>query len=264
MTVFRAARLLPAALVVVAGLTAPAARVAGAEYTMATAATYAVDPAAAKIGITVEIDFANTFSAPTGQVSQFKEIRLAIHDHATAVVAHDATGALNAAVAVSSGVNVVTITLRTPVQYNQSAHLTLTYELHAGDDPVIRIGEHLVTFPAWGFGTASRVAITIPADFEVRAHGDPLEATPRATSRRSTAAPSPIPLRGSPISARRDSPRTTRRQQAAVGGTATQVRHWTDDPEWGQATMDPLVDARRCPKTRLTALPGTGPSSPNR
>ena len=246
MTVFRGVRLLVAGLVAVAALTAPTGRVAGAEYTMVTAATYAVDPTAATIAITVEIDFANTFQAPSGQVSMFKEIRLAIHDHAAAVAAHDATGALNAAVAVASGVNVVTITLRTPVQYNQSAHLTLTYELHAGDDLTIRIGEHLVTFPAWGFGTASRVVITIPADFEVRVDGDTLEATTEGdvTTLDSGAIASPVAWLAHIGATRQPTYDTIQQAVPLQGGTAdVQVRHWTDDPEWGQATMDLLVEA---------------------
>lgn len=244
MTALRGVRIVLAVLVAVAALTAPAGRVAGAEYTMTTAATYAVDSAAAKIAITVEIDFANTFSAPAGQVSLFKEIRLAIHDHAAAVAAHDATGALNAAVAVSSGVNVVTITLRTPVQYNQSAHLTLTYELHAGDDPTIRIGDHLVTFPAWGFGTASSVVITIPADFEVRVDGDTLEATTEGdvTTLDSGAISNPVAWLAHVGATRQPTFDTIQQAVPLQGGTAdVQVRHWTDDPEWGQATMDLLV-----------------------
>jgi len=246
MTVRGRARTLLVLLVLAVALTAPAARVAGAEYTMVTAASYAVDPAAGKIAITVEIDFKNTFAAPAGQVSVFKEIRLAIHDHAAVVAAHDATGALNAAVAVSSGVNVVTITLRSGVEYNQTAHLTLTYELHTGDDPAIRIGTHLVTFPAWGFGTASTVAVTLPSDFEVRVDGDALAATTEGdvTTLASGAIANPIAWLAKIGATRRPTFDTIQQAVPLQGGTAdVQVRHWTDDPEWGQATMDLLVQA---------------------
>ncbi|MEX0630178.1 MAG: hypothetical protein WD508_06010 [Chloroflexota bacterium] len=246
-----------------AGMTLPVGPAAAADYAMTTQATYVVDPEAGTISATVEIEFTNTFPAPAGQVSAYLDLRLAIHDHAAAVSAHDGTGGLTVSAAVSGGVNVATVTLRSPVEYQETAQLTLEYELRDGDDPAIRVGPHLVTFPAWGFGTASAVTVDLPADFEVRVDGDPLRATVEADRAILDSGPIADPSRWlAHIGATRDPVYATlQRAVALTGGTADlQVRHWADDPEWGAATMDLLVEAL----PRLEAVfglpyPGQGP-----
>jgi hypothetical protein len=220
--------------------------VAAAEYEMATHANYLVEEDASRVAITVDIDFTNTFAPPAGQVSLFRTIRVAIHDHAAAVAAHDATGALTVTVAVAGGVNVATITPRSPVRYGQTAKLTLAYELHDGDDPGIRIGEHLVSFPAWGFGTQSDVRVDLAADYEVRVDGDPLEATVEddRTILTSGAIDDPTHWLTHVGATREPTYETLQEAVALEGGTADlQVKHWEDDPEWGAATMALVVEA---------------------
>jgi hypothetical protein len=242
---------------------APTGSVAGAEYEMATKATYVVDDAADTIRVTVDIAFRNTFAPPAGQISQFPQIRLAIHDHAAAVTASDAGGALTVAAGPSGGVNVATITPRSPVKYGETAQITLAYELRDGDNPAVRVGPHLISFPAWGFGTSSEVRVDLPATFEVRVDGDPMEAAVEGDRAILTSGPIPDPTRWlSHVGATRDAPyETIQRTVPLEGGTAdVQVRHWEDDPEWG-ADMADLV-ARALP--RLEAVfgvpyPGTGP-----
>jgi hypothetical protein len=247
----------------VAGMTLSVGQAVAADYALTTQAAYVVDPEAGTISVTVDIEFTNTFPAPAGQVSVYQNLRLAIHDHAAAVSAHDGTGALTVAAAVSDGVNVATVTFRSPVEYQQTAQLALEYELRDGDDPAIRIGPHLVTFPAWGFGTASAVTVDVPADFEVRYDGDPLRATTEADRAVLESGPIADPSRWlAHIGATRDPVYATlQRAVALTGGTADlQVRHWADDPEWGAATMELLVQAL----PRLEAVfglpyPGQGP-----
>jgi len=246
-----------------AGMMLPGGPAVAADYAMTTRAAYLVDPEAGTISVTVEIEFTNTFPAPAGQVSVYRDLRLAIHDHAAAVSAHDGTGALTVSAADSGGVNVATVTFRSPVEYQQTAQLAVEYELRDGDDPAIRVGPHLVTFPAWGFGTASAVTVDLPADFEVRVDGDPLQATVEADRAILDSGPIADPSRWlAQIGATRDPVYATlQRAVALAGGTADlQVRHWADDPEWGAATMDLLVEAL----PRLEAVfglpyPGQGP-----
>lgn len=220
--------------------------VAAAEYEMTTRANYLVDEDASRVAVTVDIDFTNTFAPPAGQVSLFRTIRVGIHDHAAAVTARDATGALTVTVAVAGGVNVATITPRSPVTYNQTVKLTLAYELHDGDDPAIRIGEHLVSFPAWGFGTQSEVRVDLAADYEVRVDGDALEATVEDDRTILTSGAIDDPTHWlTHVGATREPAYETLQEAVALdGGTADlQVRHWEDDPEWGEATMALVVDA---------------------
>ncbi|MDQ5839675.1 MAG: hypothetical protein M3537_00655 [Chloroflexota bacterium] len=246
-----------------AGLTFPIGPAAAAEYEMTTQATYTVEPESEKIVVNVEIAFTNTYAAPSGQVSVFSEIRLAIHDHAASVTAGDGSGALNVSTAVSEGVNVATIVLRAPVEYAKTATVELAYELRDGNDPAIRVGDHLVSFPAWGFGTQSAVSVDLPADFEVRVDGDPMQAHDEADRAVLESGPIDDPTRWlAHIGATRDPVYETLQQAVALtGGTADlQVRHWADDPEWGAATVALLVEAL----PRLEAVfglpyPGQGP-----
>lgn len=242
----RRLRLALAATVVAATLLLPSAA-AAAEYTMVTHAGYvvAVDDAP-RVLVTVDINFVNRFKPPAGQVSVFRTIRVGIHDHAAAVTAHDSSGALKVTTAVTGGVNVATITPRNPVMYNKSALLTLAYELRDGDDPAIRVGPHLVSFPAWGFGTASDVRVELPSDYEVRVDGDDLEASVEKETTVLTSGPISDPTHWlAHVGATREPTFETLQQAVPLaGGTADlQVRHWVDDPEWGQATLDLVADA---------------------
>ncbi|RPH36332.1 MAG: hypothetical protein EHM90_02250 [Chloroflexi bacterium] len=241
----RGARLAIAAATLAAAMSAPSA-VAGAEYTMVTGARYVVDDAAAKVVVTVDIAFTNTFAAPAGQVSVFNTIRLAIHDRAAAVAAGDGSGALNVSVAASGGVNVATITPRAPVQYGKTATLQLAYELRDGEDPAIRVGQHLVSFPAWGFGTRSEVRVELPSDYEVRVDGDELDAAVEGDTTILTSGTIADPTHWlANIGATREPAyETLQRAIPLAGGTADlQVRHWVDDPEWGTAMLDLVADA---------------------
>lgn len=241
-------RLVAAALIaaVIGGLTFPVRPAAAAEYEMVTYAVYVAEPEAQTIRVNVQVQFTNTFADPSGQTSVFQEIRLGIHEHAAAVEAHDGNGALNVSTAVSGGVNVATITLRTAVGYQEAASLTLTYELRDGDDPAIRIGDHLMSFPAWGFGTRSAISVDLPADFEVRVDGDALQASVEADRAILNSGTIADPTRWlAHIGAIRDPVYATLQQAVPLaGGTADlQVRHWEDDAEWGEATLDLLVRA---------------------
>lgn len=228
------------------GLLFPIGRAAAAEYEMTTYAVYVAEPESGVIRVSVQVAFTNTFADPSGQSSVFQEIRLGIHEHAAGVEAHDGTGALNVATAVSGGVNVATISLRSAVGYQEAASLTLTYELRDGDDPAIRIREHLVSFPVWGFGTRSAVSVDLPADFEIRVDGDALRASDAADRAILNSGLIADPTRWlAHIGAIREPVYATLHEAVPLaGGTADlQVRHWEDDPEWGQATLDLLVQA---------------------
>ena len=235
-----------ASMAMMLGASLSARPVAAAEYTMVTVASYGVNATDGVIGVNVAITFTNTYPAGAGQVSVYNEIKVGIHDHAMAVAAQDSAGALTVSAAVANGVNVATITLRSGVQYGQTANVTLSYELHDGDDPTIRIGPHLVSFPAWGFGTQSRVTVTLPSDFEVRVSGDAMAVTVQGddTVLDSGAIADPTHWLAR-VGATRQPTYTTMQQAVPLaGGTAdVQVRHWADDPEWGAATMDVLVEA---------------------
>lgn len=244
--------LLPLLLLVILATSLPAGavrRAAAAEFTLETAATYDVRPAEGLIAVSVHVTFTNTTPDPEGQFSVFPEILLAVHDTATDVAATDAEGDLAVEVAVNAeGANVASITLREGVRFEETVELDVTYSLADGDDPQLRVRPSVIVFPAWGFGSASEVTVTLPGGYEVRVDGDPLtEADGRLVSG-AIADPSQwLAL----VTAIRPAEYTTFDATVPLaGGTADlQVRAFVDDEAWGQRTLDlveralPLLEA---------------------
>lgn len=238
MSVRRFASLAMAGLLLAAG-GLPAGRLPvarAAEYTLETAATYDVRPAEARVDVSVEVDFTNTTPDPEGQFSVFDEIKLAVQDGVSEATATDAEGDLDVTVAVENEVNVATIVLREGLRFDQTTSLTLSYALVDGADPAIRVRPSVVVFPAWGFGTASSVRVTLPAGFEASVDGDVLTLEDGAL----VSGPIADPTQWlAVVTAAGDTAFTP--FTAAVplaGGTAdVEVRAFADDAAWGERTL---------------------------
>jgi hypothetical protein len=217
-----------------------------AEYTMATTARYDVQPEDRRIVVAADVTFKNTTPNPAGQFSVFNVVDLAIHSGAASVAASDSRGALRVNVATRNGVNVVSVSPRTPVRYNQTMTFTLTYVLPDAASPDIRIRPSAIVFPAWSFGTSGTVTIVLPADYEVRVDGDALTAHQDPTRIRleSGAVADPTTWLAR-VTAVRPSDYTTLRSGVvlASGTVDLEVRSWTDDAAWGEATMALLTQA---------------------
>ena len=237
-------RLVVGLSVILAAL-APAARpgaVRAADYTMDTVATYAARPDDGVVDVVVEVSFTNTTPDPPGQFSVFDEVRLAIHDGATTVAATDADGELDVQVAVEEDVNVATVSLREELRYEEAVSFELAYVLPDSDDPQLRVRPSVVVFPAWGFGTASRVSVTVPEGYEVRVDGDPL------TEEGGAFVSGPIDDPGRWLAlVTAVQPVEYASFESAVpleGGTADLVvRSFADDEAWGERTLDLVTRA---------------------
>ena len=212
-------------------------RVAAAEYTLATSASYDVRPEDGEIAVAVQVTFTNTTPDPAGKFSVFGELKLAIHDDATAVTASDDEGDLEVAAAVEGDVNVATVALREDLRYEETVEVEVAYRLVDGNDPQLRIRPSLIVFPAWSFGTSSAVSVSIPAGYEVRTDGDTLT----DEGGRLVSGPIADPSRWlALVTATRPAEYST--FDAAVpltGGTADlRVRAFADDEAWGQRTLE--------------------------
>jgi hypothetical protein len=246
-----AVALLCAALLVALAPAGPAPPGAGhlaraAEYTLVTTARYDVQPEDRRIVVAVDVTFKNTTPDPSGQFSVFNVVDLAIHTGAASVAASDSRGALRISVATRNGVNVASVSPRTPVRYNQTMIFTLTYVLLDAASPDIRIRPSAIVFPAWSFGTSGAVAIVLPADYDVRVDGDDLTATRDASAVRLESGPVADPTTWlARVTAVRPSSYTTLSAGVALasGTVDLQVRAWTDDEAWGEATMALLTRA---------------------
>jgi hypothetical protein len=240
----RSAAVLLAWLVfVVAALPGHAPAVGAADYILESAASYDVRPDDGEIRVGVELTFTNTTPDPPDRFSVFDELQLAIHDAATEVAASDADGELEVSAAVNDeGVHVATIQLRDELRHEEEATLELTYTLPDGDDPQLRVRPSVTVFPAWSFGTAGEVSVSIPAGYEVRVDGDPLtEEGARLTS-------GPIEDPGqwlALVTAVRPAELVERSATVPLtGGTADLlVRAFADDEAWGERTLALVVEA---------------------
>ena len=213
-----------------------------AEYTLETEASYEVRPAEGEIGVTVSVSFTNTTPDPDGQFSVFDEVKLAIHDDATAVTATDGDVELEVEVAVENDVNVATVALDDELRFEETATFDLEYTLADSNDPQLRIRPSVVVFPAWGFGTSSQVRVSLPAGYEVRVDGDPL------SEESGTLVSGPIedPSRWlALITASQPAEYTDFDATVPLaGGTADlRVRAFTDDTAWGERTLALLSEA---------------------
>ena len=238
MTVRRACVLtvLAAALAMLALPGGPVRPVAAAEYTLETTAAYDVRPDAGEIGVAVQIAFTNTTPDPAGQFSVFGQVKLAIHDGATAITATDGDGELEVTAAVEDEVNVATIELRDPLRYEESVAIEVGYTLTDGASPQLRIRPSVVVFPAWSFGTSSEVSVSVPSGYEVRVDGDPLD----EAGGRLVSGPIPDPAQWlALVTATRPGEYTTFDATVPLaGGTADlQVRAFADDEAWGERTL---------------------------
>ena len=236
MIVRRSVRSLVAAIVIVGALNVAPAPVAAAPYTLESTAAYDVRPDDGEIGVSVAFAFTNTTPDPAGQFSTFSAITVAVHDGVTEVTASDPEGELDATVAVKDGVSIATIDLREDLRYEESVEIQLDYLLTDGSDPDLRIRPSVVVFPAWSFGTASEVSVTIPDGYEVRVDGDSLT----ASGDRLVSGPIDDPSRWlAQITAIRPGEYSTFDANVPLdGGTADlQVRSFADDEPWGERTL---------------------------
>ncbi|HYM52800.1 MAG TPA: hypothetical protein VEW45_04850 [Candidatus Dormibacteraeota bacterium] len=217
-----------------------------AEYTLATVANYAIEPAAARIAVSVQVTFTNTTPDPAGQFSVFEVVDVAIHSGATSVTAEDSQGGMQVAVATRNGVNVASVRARTPVRYNQKATFTLTYLLPDGASIDVRVRPSAIVFPAWSFGTSGEVTITLPGEYEVRVDGDDLSAEQDGAVLRleSGAVDDPSSWLARVTAVSPTSYTTLSQGVVLTSGTVDlQVRAWVDDEAWGEATLAVMVEA---------------------
>jgi hypothetical protein len=216
------------------------------DYRMETEARYAVDPEGRTIEVSIEVEFTNTAPDPPGQFTVFPVVDLAVHDAASDVVAEDADGELEVATEERDGVHVATVTLREPVRFEESSNFTMAYQLADGAQDGLRVGPSLVVFPAWSFGTSGEVTIELPAAFEVRAAGDPLEAAQGDETTRLTSGEIADPTRWvALVSAYRIGQYVTleRSIPLASGTVDLRVLAFEEDAAWGERIRDLLTTA---------------------
>jgi hypothetical protein len=238
------AMILPIAALCAAALSlgAPPAGVAAAPgYTLATDATYRIEPSAGVVSVRVASTFTNTTPNPTGRISVFDRVPLPLQPGAGNVTASDGSGSLAVSVSEGSGGTVASVTLRTPVRYRKSATFTLAYDLADGSAPGTLVRTSAVVVPVWSFGTSGTVSVWLPSALDVSVRGSELTATVEGSDRLLQSGPIAAPAGWQALLTATGAPsyRTLARSVPLAGGTVDlQVRAWSDDPMWAARVMD--------------------------
>jgi hypothetical protein len=220
--------------------------VRAADYTLESSARYQIRPDDGEIGVRVALEFTNTTPNPANRFSLFSEIRLAVHDEAVDFEASDDDGGLT----VQNGrsriggerVHVATIRLREGIRYRDSVAVELRYTLPDTEDSRLRVRPSLVVFPAWGFGTAGEVSVSIPTGYELRVDGDRLT----EDGDRLVSGPIDDPAAWlALVTAVRPAEYQTHEARVPLeGGTADLVvRSFSDDEAWGTRTLAAVEEA---------------------
>jgi hypothetical protein len=242
---------------------APASPASAAEYQMSTSARYVVDPSAGEIAVSVPVTFTNTLPDPSGQLSSFTHVDLAIQDGASLVVARDDIGPLHVDLSSRNGAQVASVRTRSRVGYNRSVSFTLSYRLADAAAPDLHVRPEIVKFPAWGFGTSSLVSVQLPAGYEARADGGPMLSDLAGTSLVLTSGPIADPAHWlALITAVHPGDLVTQTASVALasGTVDLQVRAWANDAAWGQRTLSLLIKALPMLEAAIALpYPRTGP-----
>ncbi|MDQ3879777.1 MAG: hypothetical protein M3295_01640, partial [Chloroflexota bacterium] len=235
-----------AAGILLAARSPPAVHAADPQYTLETQARYEVVPDAREIRVRVDVEFTNRSPDPPDGYTIFPEALLAVQPGASGVKARDGDGRLDVAIDDSGDANVVTVVLRDPIRYGETATFSVQFKLLDAASDGIRVRPSATVFPAWGFGTSSSVEVELPAGYRVSVRGDALrpEEDADVTTLRSGAIDAPQDWLAI-VTADRPTEFVTVQQVVALdSGTADlRVEAWADDREWGDRTLKLLAEA---------------------
>lgn len=233
-------------ITLVSSLPGSALPVRAAEYALESSARYEIRPDDGEIGVSVDLEFTNTTPDPAGQFSLFREVRLAVHDEAVDFAASDDEGRLGVVDDVrtigGAEVHVATIELREGIRYQDSVTVKLRYTLPDTEGGQLRVRPSLVVFPAWGFGTAAEVSVSIPNGYEMLVDGDPLT----EDGDRLVSGPIDDPTAWlALVTALRPAEYTEHESTVPLGGGTADlvVRSFSDDDEWGTRTLAIVEEA---------------------
>jgi hypothetical protein len=237
------------ALPFLAGADAPAA-LAADTIEIATATRYVVDPRHALVRVTVDVTARNNKRDLTrgGIVKRyfFDGVNLAVQPEAARLRATQGGSPLGVTSVARNGYRLVTVLFRSNIFYQQTAHVTLTFDLPAGKPRSasdVRVGPAFATFLAWAFGDQGTVRIEVPRDFDVTMSGDPIERQATDGDVQVWTATTAAALTWYvSVNARNDAG-LTRQPIELTGGEQVLVRGWPEDPRWRDRVTSLLRDS---------------------
>ncbi|HEV2005538.1 MAG TPA: hypothetical protein VGQ85_02890 [Candidatus Limnocylindrales bacterium] len=249
------ARFAVAALLLAIGLSllagTPVAQAATPDLTLVTAATYDVEPAAGRVGVTARITATNHLHDSTTKRFFFTTAYLAVLPGTSAfkLTAPGAKSSVTVATK-TAGYTLLKLNFGTQLASGKSLLLTLRFDVRdAGGAPdrAVRISPSIVSFTAWAFATAgtsgSSVTVRFPVGYTVVVGRGPLTGPLKDSTGRSvwTTGPLSSPLTFiADVSADRPGDYSSRDLTLTVGKTSATVtlRSWPDDTAWRDRVGD--------------------------
>ena len=222
---------------VAALLAAPIARAAdGIAVTSDT--TYLVDPGAAVVRVTVDLVAHNLkpdSSDANGVIRYYYDaISIGVQPGAVRLRATQDGVPVRVETAARDGYQLVTISFRRNVYFDQTALLRLTLDLPAGDprsSSDVRVGQAFASFLAWSFGDTGKIRIEVPSAFTTDVSGADMTVSRADGNNVLTASTSDAIAWYAWVNARNDAGLTQDRL-AIPGGEAIVVRGWPEDAAW--------------------------------
>ncbi len=249
---------IPAAVIVPVGapLAAPPAVAASSGFTMTADARYVVDPAKRRVHVGVDISATNHRSDTKTHRYFFDRAFLAVQPGTTAfkVSSHGAKPTVRVARRTST-YTLLQIDFGTQLGAGASRGFRLTFDIaDPGGSPTrtTRIGTSLVSFGAWGFGSAGNpggsVTVQFPAGFSVEVDGSALGKPTTDAAGTITYASGRLadPLRFfASFVADRPGAYSETTLQVPINGrsVAIKIRAWPDDPAWAKRVSGLLTRA---------------------
>jgi len=244
-----------AALVLAVGLSflagTPVARAATPDLTLVTAATYDVEPAAGRVGVSTRITATNHLRDTTTNRFFFTTAYLAVLPGTSGFRLTAAGAKSSVSVATkTAGYTLLKLNFGTQLASGKSLILTLQFDIRdAGGAPdrAVRISPSIVSFTAWAFATAatpgSSVTVRFPAGYTVVVGRGPLSGPSKDSNGRAvwTSGPLASPLTFiADFSADRPGDYASRDLALTVGKTSAAVtlRSWPDDTAWRDRVSD--------------------------
>jgi hypothetical protein len=241
------ARAAAAGLLVAAGLFVPAgaspALAADDELSLVSSSSYALDPEAAVVRVTVDVTATNNkpnlvqeTATGTRTTRYFYDAAvLVVHAEASSIKARAGRSALSVKVTPKEGYTIAEVRFRQDLYFQQSTKFTLTYDLAGGaprSDSDIRVGSAFATFYAWAFGDRGDVRIVVPAGFEVETSGSTVaeSVVDGVTTLTASGIGNVTDWYAVVVADRHDS--LTRERLDLPGGEHLVIRAWPEDTEW--------------------------------
>jgi hypothetical protein len=227
----------------------PAARTAVAAEPLRTEAdaTYTLDPDSGRVHVAIDVTETDLKPNSSTFVYYYVSFAFALQPEATSIRVSGGS-AYRITTRKRDGYIAATVHIGKALLYKQSTSFTIRYDLVGGaprSSTPTRVGAAYSTFGVWAWGDPGRstVEVRVPAGFETRFIGDPMQVTTSATTGQILRAEPVDPFTFYTVIIAEDGTAYTETRLSLDGGVEIVVQSWPEDGKWRTAVTGTLRDA---------------------